>query len=34
MAGLVPAMTVFVAANKQNVDAGDKPGHDDGKKPR
>jgi hypothetical protein len=28
MAGLVPAIHVFVAARKKDVDARDKPGHD------
>ena len=30
MAELDPAIHVFVAAKKQDVDARDKPGHDDG----
>jgi hypothetical protein len=30
MAGLVPAIHVFFAANKQGVDARDTPGHDEG----
>ena len=29
MAGLVPAIHVFAAATKQDVDARDKPGHDE-----
>jgi hypothetical protein len=29
MAGLVPAIHVFGAARKKDVDARDKPGHDD-----
>jgi hypothetical protein len=29
MAGLVPAIHVFAAARKEDVDARDKPGHDD-----
>jgi hypothetical protein len=29
MAGLVPAIHVFLAANAKNVDARDKPGHDE-----
>jgi hypothetical protein len=29
MAGLVPAIHVFFAGIKQDVDARDKPGHDD-----
>jgi hypothetical protein len=29
MAGLVPAIRVFAARFKKDVDAGDKPGHDD-----
>jgi hypothetical protein len=29
MAELVPAIHVFPAANKKDVDARDKPGHDD-----
>jgi hypothetical protein len=29
MAGLVPAIQVFGAARKKDVDARDKPGHDD-----
>jgi hypothetical protein len=29
MAGLVPAIHVFAALRKQDVDARDKPGHDD-----
>jgi hypothetical protein len=29
MAGLDPAIHVFVAASKQDVDARDEPGHDD-----
>jgi hypothetical protein len=29
MAGLVPAIHVFSAANKKDVDARDKPGHDE-----
>jgi hypothetical protein len=30
MAGLVPAIHVFSFARKKDVDARDKPGHDDG----
>jgi hypothetical protein len=30
MAGLVPTIHVFFAAIKQDVDARDKPGHDEG----
>jgi len=29
MAGLVPAIHVFVASTKKDVDARDKPGHDE-----
>jgi hypothetical protein len=29
MAGLVPAIHVFAASTKEDVDARDKPGHDD-----
>jgi hypothetical protein len=33
MAGLVPAIHVFVAPKKKDVDARDKRGHDGGKNP-
>jgi len=33
MAGLVPAIHVFRAAGKEGVDARDKPGHDEKRRP-
>jgi hypothetical protein len=32
MAGLVPAIHVLAASEKKDVDARDKPGHDEGKR--
>jgi hypothetical protein len=33
MAGFMPAIHVFLATLKQDVDGRDKPGHDDGESP-